>query len=198
MWIFKKIDCGLKVVPLVQPEVWIPGVPATRGASFEHRNGHECTDPKFHRHWVGRWRGSASLGFAADGNPDPPAGNGLDEDGGPGSHGRAARGAGPRSTVLPHLHGERGGGRSWLHSGTDITVIALWLVHERAKTAHPCRPDAQTTGPRPDHAPRRPARPLPPTRHPARLPRTAGLTGLRIMPRLSDRLLRRSPKGTRG
>ena len=63
MWILKKIDCGLKVVPLVQPEVWIPGVPATRGASFEHRNGHECTDPKFHRHCVGRWRGSASLGF---------------------------------------------------------------------------------------------------------------------------------------
>ena len=28
MWIFKKIDCGLKVVPLVQPEVWIPGVPS--------------------------------------------------------------------------------------------------------------------------------------------------------------------------
>lgn len=68
MWILKKIDCGLKVVPQVQPEVWIPGVPATRGASFEHRNGHECTDPKFHRHWVGRWRGSASLGFAAAGN----------------------------------------------------------------------------------------------------------------------------------
>ncbi len=42
-------------------------MPATRGTSFEHRNGHECTDPEFHRQWVGRWRGSVSLGFAADG-----------------------------------------------------------------------------------------------------------------------------------
>jgi len=25
MWIFKKIDCGLKVVPLVQPEVFDSG-----------------------------------------------------------------------------------------------------------------------------------------------------------------------------
>jgi len=38
------------------------------GPSFEHRNGHECTDPEFHRHCIARWRGSASLGFAADGN----------------------------------------------------------------------------------------------------------------------------------
>ncbi len=67
MWIFKKIDCGLKMVPLVQPEVWIPGVPAARGTSFEHRNGHECTDPRFHRQWVGRWRGSVNLGFDAHG-----------------------------------------------------------------------------------------------------------------------------------
>src|SRR5262245_19267045 len=37
-------------------------------------------------------------------------------------------------------------------------------------------PDAQAAGPRPDHAARRPARPLPPARHPARLPRTAQLT----------------------
>jgi hypothetical protein len=43
-------------------------VPATRGASFEHRNGHECTDTKFHRHCQGRWRASVSLGFDADGN----------------------------------------------------------------------------------------------------------------------------------
>src|SRR6266851_5132800 len=82
MWIFKKIDCGFKVVPLVQPEVWIPGVPAMRGASFEHRNGHECTDPEFDRHCAGRWRGSVSLGFDADGNPDPPEGDRPDEDGG--------------------------------------------------------------------------------------------------------------------
>ncbi len=68
MWIFKKIDCGLKVVPLVQPEVLDSGhVAATRGTSFEHRNGHECTDIKFHRHCVGRWRGSVSLGFDAHG-----------------------------------------------------------------------------------------------------------------------------------
>ncbi len=38
------------------------------GPSFEHRNGHECTDPEFHRHCIARWRGSASLGFDADGN----------------------------------------------------------------------------------------------------------------------------------
>ncbi len=31
MWIFKKIDCGLKVVPLVQPEVWIQGVQQRAG-----------------------------------------------------------------------------------------------------------------------------------------------------------------------
>ena len=31
MWIFKKIDCGLKMVPLVQPEVWIPGVQQRAG-----------------------------------------------------------------------------------------------------------------------------------------------------------------------
>jgi len=50
------------------PRCSIPGVPATRGASFEHRNGHERTDPEFDRHCVGRWRASVSLGFAADGN----------------------------------------------------------------------------------------------------------------------------------
>jgi hypothetical protein len=43
-------------------------VPATRGTSFEDRNGHEWTDPKFDRHRVARWRGSVSLGFDADGN----------------------------------------------------------------------------------------------------------------------------------
>ncbi len=49
------------------PRCSIPGVPATRGASFEHRNGDECTDRKFDRHCVGRCRGSVSLGFDADG-----------------------------------------------------------------------------------------------------------------------------------
>src|SRR6266852_4767067 len=68
MWIFKRIDCGLKVVPLVQPEVLDSGhVAATRGASVKHRKGFECTDTKFHRHCQGRWRGSVSLGYDAHG-----------------------------------------------------------------------------------------------------------------------------------
>jgi integrase len=36
---------------------------STRGVSFEHQRGTECTDAKFHRHCQGRWRGSVSLGF---------------------------------------------------------------------------------------------------------------------------------------
>lgn len=39
----------------------------SRGVSFEHQKGTECTDAKFHRHCVGRWRGSVSLGFDAQG-----------------------------------------------------------------------------------------------------------------------------------
>ena len=63
MWIFKKIDCGLKVVPLVQPEVLDSGhVAATRGASVEHRKGTERTDTKFHRHIVA----SVGIGVISD------------------------------------------------------------------------------------------------------------------------------------
>jgi hypothetical protein len=40
---------------------------ASRGASFEHAKGTACTDAKFHRHCQGRWRGSVSLGFDAQG-----------------------------------------------------------------------------------------------------------------------------------
>jgi integrase len=36
--------------------------------SFEHAKGTSCTDFKFHRHCQGRWRGSVSLGFDAQGN----------------------------------------------------------------------------------------------------------------------------------
>jgi integrase len=42
-------------------------VAGTRGVSFEHKNGTVCTDVKFHRHCQGRWRGSVSLGFDAEG-----------------------------------------------------------------------------------------------------------------------------------
>jgi integrase len=35
--------------------------------SFEHKKGTSCTDAKFHRHCQGRWRGSVSLGFDAEG-----------------------------------------------------------------------------------------------------------------------------------
>ncbi len=63
MWIFKTIDCGLKVVPLVQPEVLDSGhVAATRGASVEHRKGTERTDTKFHRHIVA----SVGIGVISD------------------------------------------------------------------------------------------------------------------------------------
>src|SRR5258708_8535953 len=63
MWIFKKIDYGLKVVPLVQPEVLDSGhVAACRGASFEHRKGTERTDAKFHRHIVA----SVGIGVISD------------------------------------------------------------------------------------------------------------------------------------
>ena len=63
MWIFKMIDCGLKVVPLVQPEVFDSGrVAATRGASVEHRKGTERTDTKFHRHIVA----SVGIGVISD------------------------------------------------------------------------------------------------------------------------------------
>ncbi len=65
-------------------------MPATRGTSFEHRNGHECTDPEFHRHCAGRWRGSVSLGFDADGKRIRRRVTGPHEDGGPGGQGRAA------------------------------------------------------------------------------------------------------------
>ena len=37
-----------------------------RGVSFEHKVGTGCTDAKFHRHCIGRWRGSVSLGFDAE------------------------------------------------------------------------------------------------------------------------------------
>jgi len=37
MWIFKKIDCGLKVVPLVQPEVFDSGRASNARGVFEHR-----------------------------------------------------------------------------------------------------------------------------------------------------------------
>ena len=40
---------------------------ALRGVSFEHKKGTECTDAKFHRHCLGRWRGSVSMGFDAAG-----------------------------------------------------------------------------------------------------------------------------------
>ena len=40
---------------------------ASRGVSFEHAKGTSCTDSKFHRHCQGRWRGSVSLGFDAQG-----------------------------------------------------------------------------------------------------------------------------------
>ena len=40
---------------------------ATRGVSFEHHKGTECTDSKFHRHCQGRWRGSVSMGFDGQG-----------------------------------------------------------------------------------------------------------------------------------
>jgi len=42
-------------------------VAASRGVSFEHAKGTSCTDTKFHRHCHGRWRGSVSLGFDAQG-----------------------------------------------------------------------------------------------------------------------------------
>jgi integrase len=42
-------------------------VAALRGVSFEHKKGTECTDAKFHRHCLGRWRGSVSMGFDAAG-----------------------------------------------------------------------------------------------------------------------------------
>jgi integrase len=42
-------------------------VAAARGVSFEHAKGTSCTDTKFHRHCQGRWRGSVSLGFDAQG-----------------------------------------------------------------------------------------------------------------------------------
>jgi integrase len=42
-------------------------VAASRGVSFEHKKGTSCADFKFHRHCHGRWRGSVSLGFDADG-----------------------------------------------------------------------------------------------------------------------------------
>jgi len=42
-------------------------VAASRGVSFEHKTGTVCTDVKFHRHCQGRWRGSVSLGFDAQG-----------------------------------------------------------------------------------------------------------------------------------
>jgi len=42
-------------------------VAASRGVSFEHKKSTECTDAKFHRHCQGRFRGSVSLGFGADG-----------------------------------------------------------------------------------------------------------------------------------
>jgi len=37
MWIFKKIDCGLKVVPPVQPEVLDSGRASNARGVFEHR-----------------------------------------------------------------------------------------------------------------------------------------------------------------
>ena len=40
---------------------------ASRGVSFEHAKGAACADAKFHRHCQGRWRGSVSLGFDAQG-----------------------------------------------------------------------------------------------------------------------------------
>jgi integrase len=42
-------------------------VATSRGVSFEHAKGTICTDAKFHRHCQGRWRGSVSLGFDAQG-----------------------------------------------------------------------------------------------------------------------------------
>lgn len=40
---------------------------APRGVSFEHKQGTGCTDARFHRHCQGRFRGSVSLGFDAQG-----------------------------------------------------------------------------------------------------------------------------------
>jgi len=40
---------------------------SVRGVSFEHKKGTECTDPRWHRHCQGRFRGSVSLGFGPDG-----------------------------------------------------------------------------------------------------------------------------------
>jgi integrase len=37
------------------------------GISFEHAKGTECRDARFHRHCQGRWRGSISMGFDANG-----------------------------------------------------------------------------------------------------------------------------------
>jgi len=42
-------------------------VAASRGVSFEHKKGTECSDAKWHRHCQGRFRGSVSLGFDAGG-----------------------------------------------------------------------------------------------------------------------------------
>jgi hypothetical protein len=42
-------------------------VAGLRGASFEHKKDTSCTDARFHRHCQGRWRGSVSLGFDAQG-----------------------------------------------------------------------------------------------------------------------------------
>jgi integrase len=42
-------------------------VATARGVSFEHKKGTGCTDSRFHRHCQGRWRGSVSLGFDAQG-----------------------------------------------------------------------------------------------------------------------------------
>jgi integrase len=52
---------------------YAPAVAAMRrgrgedGISFEHAKGRQCRDAKYHRHCEGRWRGSVSLGFDADG-----------------------------------------------------------------------------------------------------------------------------------
>jgi integrase len=42
-------------------------VSESRGVSFEHKQGTVCTDARFHRHCQGRWRGSVSIGFDAQG-----------------------------------------------------------------------------------------------------------------------------------
>jgi integrase len=66
--IFKKINQWGQSGPTGAARgVRFQGVAATRGVSFEHKKGTECTDAKFHRHCQGRWRGSVSMGFDATG-----------------------------------------------------------------------------------------------------------------------------------